>query len=258
MSVQRSIQSAAFIALAFVATLISGCKSDSTTSTDSGAVTPKPGSSYTYAQHYKDSTNTGVTENDSIIIATVVSSGLTYQGKSNVITLHDGNGTDTLRYVMESNGDVSVYRANFTANVAAAPISFANPTPWMTLPFGSKKTGVALFTAYDTISVNSILIPLVIVGTGDYISPETLVDGTGKKIASGNKAKLTITVTGSYSGIMLNVIVGQTYSFDPTIGGYFASVGTFNLPPVSFFGTTLIQGDQSTKTRILTSFSLIK
>lgn len=258
MSVQRSIQSAAFIAFVFVGSLISGCKSDSTTSTDSGAVTPKAGSSYTYAQHYKDSTNTGVTENDSIIIATVISSGLTFQGKSNVITLHDGNGADTLRYVMESNGDVSVYRANFTANVAAAPISFANPTPWMTLPFGSKKTGVALFTAYDTISVSSQSIPLVIVGTGDYIGTETLVDGTGKKIASGNKAKLTITVTGSFSGIVLNAVIGQTYSFDPTIGGYFASVGTFNLPPVSFFGTTVIQDDQSTKTRILTSFSLIK
>ncbi len=258
MSVKRTIQSAAFIAFAFASAFLSGCKSDTVTATDSGAVTPKAGSSYTYNQHYKDSTNTGITENDSIIVATVISSGLTFEGKNNVITLHDGNGADTLRYVMESNGDVSVYRANFAANVGASPISFTNPTPWMTLPFGSKKTGVALFTAYDTINFNGANIPLVIVGTGDYIGTETLVDGTGKKIASGNKAKLTITVSGSYLGVNINIIVGQTYSFDPTIGGYFASVGTFNLPPVSFLGTVIIQSDESTKTRVLTSYSLIK
>ncbi len=257
MTIRRSIQSFTLAIVAGSAMFFNGC-SDTTTSTTSGPVTPKTGSSYTYSQHYKDSTNTGVTENDSTIVATVISSGLTYQGKDNVITLHDGNGADTLRYVMEANGDVSVYRANFTANVSVAPISFVNPTPWMTLPFGSKKTGVALFTAYDTINVKGTNIPLVIVGTGDYIGTETLVDGTGKKIASGNKAKLTITVTGSYLGANISVVVGQTYSFDPTIGGYFASVGTFNLPPVSLFGTTIIQGDQSTKTRVLANFSLIK
>src|SRR5438128_1802525 len=123
----------------FGAIMISGCKSDSTGTTTPTNVTPKSGSSYTYTKHEKDSTSgqTPVTS-DSTIVAIVVASG-SYEGKANVVTLYDD--FDTLHYQIENNNDVSIYLKQF----GTSGFMFNNPTPWMTLPFVTKKTGVYLF-----------------------------------------------------------------------------------------------------------------
>src|SRR5689334_28811 len=94
-----------FASLAFVAAIvISGCSS-STTSTPPlpTNVTPKSGSTYTYHKHEVDSSAAqGKTAGDSTIVAVVISSGTTFAGKSNVVTVYDDY--DTLRYSIESNG----------------------------------------------------------------------------------------------------------------------------------------------------------
>ena len=135
-----------FLSLAvFAAVTISGCSS-STTPPPNTNVTPKTGSTYTYQKHEVDSSKAqGRTTSDSIIIAKVFSSGTTFEGKSNVVALYDD--FDTLRFVIEANNDISVYKASFGSN----GFVFANPSPWLTLPFGSKRTGVQLFSPKDTL-----------------------------------------------------------------------------------------------------------
>jgi hypothetical protein len=241
----------------FAVFLISGCSNSTTTTpptpTTQTNVTPKAGSTYTYAKHEKDSASgkSSVTT-DSIIVATVVSSGQKYQGKDSVVTVYDDY--DTLRYHIESNNDVSVYRANFASNGYV----FTNPSPWMTLPFGSKKTGVVLFPAHDTvISANGISETLTISGTVDYVGTDEIDTGTAhKKFVSGPQAKLTITISGS-SPVVINITATQTYSFDYyTAGSYFHSIATTTFPDVKFATTTLLAGSTSFSEKILTSMSL--
>src|SRR5689334_10460165 len=103
-----------FASLAFVAGIvISGCCSSTTfTPPPPTNFTPKSGSTDTYHKHEIDSSAAqGKTTGDSTIVAVVVSSGTSFRGKSNVVTVYDDY--DTLRYSIESNGDVSVFKPNF-------------------------------------------------------------------------------------------------------------------------------------------------
>src|SRR5207248_539411 len=118
---------------------------------------------------------------------------------------------DTVRYSIESNNDISFYRDSIGSN----GFVFANPSPWMTLPFGSKQTNVHLFTAYDTVMYNGQKITLIITGTADYVGTDKITKSDGSTFASGNQVKLTILVNGTAGGIVPITISGtEIYSFD--------------------------------------------
>ena len=136
---------------------------------------------------------------------------------------------DTISYSIESNGEISFYRANFGSNGYV----FNNPTPWLTLPFGSKQTGVQLFSGKDTIAVSGQQEILTVVGTADYIGTDE-VDTNGVKLASGNQARLTITITGVSPIPVTGISSAQTFSFDGSIGNYFHSISKTIFPDVSF------------------------
>src|SRR5687767_540655 len=97
------------IILMLLVTSFVACESETDSDgTPSTAVTPKTGTTYTYAKQERDSVSgESPTTTDSIVVATVISSATTFEGKSNVISLDDDG--DTMHYVMETNGDVSVY-----------------------------------------------------------------------------------------------------------------------------------------------------
>ncbi len=243
-----ALRNLAFV-FSIVTFFISGCKYDpSSGGTTNTSVTPKPGTTYTYSKHEKDSVSgQQPTTTDSTIIATVIASDTTYQGKSKVIFLYDD--FDTLHYIMESDNDVSVYLKEF----GTSGYTFSNPTPWMKLPFGSKQTGVKLFTT-DTL-VNSQAGPtrVYLTGVADYVGPDQIA---GK--ANGGAVKVTIHVRDTLLGTAVDIVATQSYSFDPSIGGYFHSIMTTDVPTVSLLGTTVLQGNTKVTEKILTDYSLKK
>ena len=238
-----------FVVTSFVA-CESGTDDPGTTPT---AVTPKAGTSYTYAKQQRDSVSgEAPTTKDSLVIATVISSGTTFEGKSNVISLDDDG--DTMRYVMESNGDVSIYRKEL---FTYGDFTYVSPQPWLKYPIGSKLSGVILFEADTTMMVQTFPVPVHIVAKANYLGTEELKKD-GNAFADGGKAEIVVTVTGSLSGVSVKVTGTQTVSFDPKIGGYFRLSDYFEIPDVKVLGQTFLQGNTSLTTKILTSFSLIK
>lgn len=240
--------------LTVVATFFIACDSGNDT-TNGGAtiVTPKAGSTYTYTRHQRDSTSGQAPQTkDDTVVATVVSSGTSFEGKSNVITLVEAGG-DTIRYVMESNGDVSVYNQTFSYG----GFSFTNPNPWVTFTFGSKNRNVQAFDTTQTVSFGSFTVPLTIVGTVNYLGTEELGHG-GDTLASGGMAELVVKTTGVVIGDTITVTATRTISFDPSIGGYFHAVDNVIVPDIIVFGQTVVQGSASLKEKVLLDYTLIK
>jgi hypothetical protein len=231
-----------------------GC-SDSGTTTENKPVTPKAGTTYTYTQHRSDTTNSvPFNPTDSERTALVLLSGSSFGGKTNVIIQWEdttAQNNDTMRYVIESNGDISIYNPSFGTSVAGQRIDFINPTPWLQIPFGSKSTGVQLF-AMDT----AITLPLVgkqtlhIVATADYIGTEDL-QVNNQSLANGGKAMITITISNPL--LPAPVVAKQIYSYDPSLGGYFHSISTLSVPAV----ITFPQSHTLTE-RTLVSYHLVK
>ena len=231
-----------------------GCSSSSQPSTPAGSsiVIPKAGSTYTYSRHERDSTiGKKPTTTDSVVVATVISSGMPFEGKNNVITIDDD--FDTLRYVFESSNDITIYRASLGSN----GFVFFNPTPWITLPFGSKMTGVQVISFDTSVSAQGATIPVHISGVADYIGVDSIVKGSSK-YASGSQVKLTVTITGSIFGTPIVITASQSYSFDISKGGYFHSVTETQIPNVVILKTQILQGNTSLVEKILTDFTLLK
>ncbi len=245
----------ALIILMFVVTSFVACESE--TDSDgipSTTVTPKAGTTYTYAKQERDSVSGGSpTTTDSIVIATVLSSGTTFEGKSNVISLVDNS--DTMRYVMEANGDVSIYRKNL---FTYGDFTYVSPEPWgLKYSLGSKMSGVILFEHDTEMVVSSFPVPVHLVATVNYLGTEELKKG-GNAFADGGKAEIVVVMTGSLSGVTVKVTGKQTISFDPKIGGYFRLSDYIEIPDVKVFGQTVVQGNTSLIEKILIDFSLIK
>src|SRR5688572_1220302 len=242
------------IILMLVVTSFVACESE----TDGGTptetkVTPKAGTTYTYAKQERDSVSGGSpTTRDSIVVATVISSATNFEGKSNVIALDDDG--DTTRYVMETNGDVSIYlKELFTYG----DFTFISPEPWLKFPIGSKLSGVILFEADTTMQVQSFSVPVHITAVANYLGTEELKKD-GNAFADGGKAEVIVTVSGSLSGVNVTVVGKRSLAFDPKIGGYFRSTDETIIPDVIVFGQTFLQGNTSLIQKILISFSLIK
>jgi hypothetical protein len=251
----RHIFSFIVIALSSSA-LIYGCSSTNsgtTPPTTNTTVTPKAGTTYTYNKHEIDSSSTGKTSGDTVVNARVISSDTTFAGKSHVVVLYDD--FDTMRYVIESNGDVSFYRASFGAN----GFVFANPTPWMTLPFGSKSTNSQIISGYDTIPIPSLGTSEIVTisGIADYLGTDEEDTGTTTKVklASGGQARLTITITGISPLPVTGISSTQIFSFDNSIGYYFHSISKNIFPDVIALG---FKGSMTSNEKTLMFYNLIK
>ncbi len=236
----------------FATLLLSVCLFSCKYSADSGGtpettVTPKKGSTYTYNKHEVDSSTSGKTTGDTAVTAIVLASDTTFAGKSHVVILYDN--FDTMRYVVESNGDISFYRDGFGSN----GFVFNNPTPWLRLPYGSKGTGITLFDTTQEVSYGGNTETVKITGTGDYVGTDKLTVG-GKEL-SGGQAKLTIKISGTTPAV-INVTSTQTFSFGKSIGYYFHSISKTVFDDIKLFGTTLLAGTTTSNEKTLTSFEL--
>lgn len=234
--------------------VVSGCSSSSTTPPETKTiVTPKSGTTYTYAKHHRDSTS-GMAPNtppDTTIIAIVDSSNITFDGKSGVVKLLDE--ADTLRYILETSGDVSIYLKTF----GSGGFFFTNPKPWMLLPFNSKTTNDTLFDAMESVTVQGNSIPVRVLGIADYVGTDEITKNGGK-FASGGQVLVTITVSGQVLTTAVKITSTQKYSFDGSIGGYFHSISNTTVPDVVIGTFQVLQGRTSDDTKVLIDFNLIK
>jgi hypothetical protein len=242
----------ALLLSAFAGIMISGCSNTTPPPINNtpANVTPKDSSTYIYNRHEVDSTSgkPATSPQDTLITAVVVSSGKSFQGKNNVVTVYDD--FDTLRYSVESNNDISFYRASFGSN----GFIFKNPSPWLTLPFGTKLVNDTLFSTKDSISVQGTQEYLLIVGVADYLGTDEIDTGkTPVKLASGNQVRLRIIITGTKPLPISGISSTQTYSFDGSIGNYFHSIANTIFPDVVLAG---FRGSTTLTTKTLVTYHL--
>lgn len=237
------------VAIVALAGWLASCSSSSTPADNTvTTVTPKAGTTYTYHVHSKDSTDGSpavVKDGDSTSL--VLYSGGSYAGRTNVIALLNDTGqttSDTTFYILEPDGDVSVY----LGKIGAQGFTLINPNPWLRLPFGSKKTNDTLITVDTTINYGGYNIPTKIRGVADYIGADNTVSGH-----SADAVKFTITLNGTYLIINVNVVASQTYALDRTIGGYVHSIYNIAFPPI-----LTSAGSTTFKEKTLSSVSLVK
>ena len=236
-----------FVAAVVATVFLSGCNSSTTTPpTTQTSVTPKAGSTFKYHLHETDTTSTGLTVTDTDVVDSVVASGISFQGKTNVIEYFEG--PDTVYYEIESNGDV--YRYTPTIGVGTFMLTISNP--WLLVPYGSKVTNDTLFRDTTTLTYSGFPISVPVSGVASYLGTDQLSDSTGKA-HSGGKAQIFVHAYVSELGQSLDAGVTQMNSFDPSIGTYFAATGQlYKVSTISVPITTFYQ------TKVLVSYHLIQ
>jgi hypothetical protein len=106
--------------------LLAACGDDSVTSNEPGAtIAPKAGSSYTFMKVRTDSNSVKVPGWDTTYSQSVVSTGNSFRGKSNLVMFHEDSTDIFVSY--ESNGDYSMLPKTDDTTVA-----------WITYPAGSR------------------------------------------------------------------------------------------------------------------------
>ncbi len=245
--------SAILVAIASGA-IFNGCSDSSTTPPKSEQVIPKTGSTYTYNQHLHDSTATGVTDNDSVKMAMIVSSGQSFMGRTNVMTAVE-NG-DTTIYSIESNGDVYLYVDHISQTVAGQTLTFNPPVQWLPLTFGSKATTeTTIYTKDTSITISNVPVTVSITAKAKYLGTETLAIA-GQSNATGGQSQLSyvITVTVPFVG-SIDVKTSQQYSFDSNLGYFFHTISTFDNPGLA---AVSFAGQSRTTEQKLTAYSIVK
>ncbi len=133
---------------------------------------PGVGSVYTYAAQQLDTAGKPI-GNPYQVTTNIIATGITYQGKSNVMETSDSN-----YFEVESDGDVSFYAPGFQTY----PAGTVAGSGWLTLPFGSQ-------------NIQNMKLPLIWDDT-------TYIDSAGMSIS------LSVRDTASYMG-MTTIPVGS-------------------------------------------------
>jgi hypothetical protein len=204
---------------------IVGC-SDDTTGPDNSSdpiVAPKQGSTYNYATYDTDATGQKETGTDATYTVTVAATGMTYQGKSNVMMfVQSGSQTDTSYVAYESNGDVSLFLGTQLSDVELGDVNVASNL-WLKVPFVSTTT--TTLKVVDTTIAGStgnerIKLTFSATGTGS----EEITVGTEK--LNARKADLKMDMEMTFSGLPLTSTSTSKMWFIPKIGSMGKTVTT--------------------------------
>ncbi len=192
-----------------LATFLSSCsKTDNpVTPGSSSFVQPKAGSSFTYDEYATDTTTAQpVPGSRDTSVQTIVQTGMTYNGKTNVtkiISVTSGNN-DTSYINFESNGDLSVYINGLSI-----------PQKWFTFPTGSKSTN-SVTLSDTTQDVFGVSIETKVVLTASFVDNETMtVKG---QFLSVTKIKQAFTITITTAGVPNIQSQNSFLYFAPSIG----------------------------------------
>ena len=170
---------------------------------------PKVGSTFTFDSDSLDSNGIPTIGYASTPIDSVIQTGMSYSGKSNVMQVYEtgfqGNSKD-IYYNYESNGDISVNFPN------------AEPLPlWLNLPIHS--TGATVQTLVDSMNGNVHIVEGdSVVNVGIF---NTTVNG---KVLPTVEFKMTLFIQSTVAGVTSSSSVLTTfYSIAPSIG-YFTEL----------------------------------
>jgi hypothetical protein len=162
---------------------------------------PKTGSTFTFDQYYIDTT-TGqpIANTRDTTTETIVQTGLTYLGKTNVskVVAATKHGIDTSYLCFEPNGDISINSAYLKK--------------WITMPTGSKSS---MTMTMDTI-FGSSKIELKMVSTTSFIGDETLTM-MGRSV-SVTKLKQSSDITMINSGTQSTSNMTMFFYYAPSLG----------------------------------------
>lgn len=205
-----------------IALVIVSCSSDDPVSPQPTADQPKAGSTFSY-ERYSTNPTTGepISSTKLRYTATIMQTGLTFLGKTNVSMLRtEGIGEVTDGYIYyEPNGDFSV--AALYNNV---------PSGWVTWPVVShSKTENVI--ADTTFSAGGVSISNKVTATTIYVGTETMVIG-GTNV---NVVKMVQTLESviTSSGVSQTISLSQDGYFAPTIGLFAKTFNDGQLNPIS-------------------------
>jgi len=242
-----------FAAVILFAALISGCSSSTSTNTPpaNANVTPKTGSTYTYAM-FKDTAGTKVPGSDTTINASVTADSQTMLNQSNVYTVIDGGDTTYLTYA--SNKDVMIYRQTTGLSGLFQSLGDGVFHRWINLAITSKTSGVKILNDTDVIvTVQGFAIPAKVTVETDFIADENVTVGT--ETMATNHCRITATAVSNTAIISPTVTYTNQRDiyFAPKIG-YAAKVTTKeSIPAITLLGSTAkVTGTSKT----LTAYSI--
>lgn len=240
---------AALCLVAIGGALLGGCSEDSTGPDDNNnggdqTVAPKVGSTYTYSRQNQDKDGNPV-GSQTTRTDTLVSASLSVGARSGVYGF--ANGTDTMYYHYESNGDISVnVKTNFFRLAGDEWHDFPFITEWFTVPFVSKSSKNDTLAHVQNYGAGSVKVPMTVNAVSEHAGTEMVtVNG---EILTAQKVETTINVV---IGSLLNRVKVK-WSFIPKIG-YFSTYD-FIISPTEFLGPSNIYKGGSVST--LTSYEL--
>ncbi|GEM_PF-2979239 len=176
-------------AAAFLAFTTFGCKSDSTSTGNSGTSSvPSAGTTFTIS-----SDDGGFLDREIFTVRAADMSHLTSSKVIKAVGVHDNSQVDSTYYAYESNGDVSLFSTSWAQGV------------WATLPVGTHSD--------ISVSANG--------GGGVTIQSVAHYEGAGAKYSLNGQQystdSVTVTQTSVYQGSQIAVIK-EHYSFISSIG----------------------------------------
>jgi hypothetical protein len=243
--------SLSLLPLAFFVISISSCSSStSTTPPTQGKVSPKTGSSFTYAG-YKDTAGMKVPNSDTTYSAIVEADSLTLFGQPNAYTIFDRGDTIDMAYA--SNNDVMIYYQSTGLNGLFQSIGDAVFHRWITLSVSSKTTSVTVLDTTLNVVVSGFSVPAKVTLTSNYIGDTTIA--VGSEIMTTNHCRITA-IAVSNSPLLSPAV---TYSNQRDIYfakkiGYAAEVTTNEVIPTV---TQLSTKGRTTGTfKVLTSYTV--
>lgn len=203
----------AFLIVAIVATVLSGCSNNTSTSPNSSP----PGAGSTFIFHYYDIDSAGnaLPEGGGHDTATITATGLSYQGKTDVFTIAYGPGTPQYRH-SEANGDLSFYRPGDLDG---------QPQGWKTIPIATK--GVLTYLVQDSTIPGKIPVKDTISYTYAGTKTLTLANRTFQTVAMAVTARQQSTgaqLTGTYYYVPeLGIEIKKTFPATRDANGAYGS-----------------------------------
>lgn len=199
------------LVLSAIATILVSCSNNTVTPESTTLKVPATGSSYTFLMYSTDTLDVKVPGSDGSVLATVVSSGITFLGKSGVwviaaesIESDSTQYTDTTYFCVDQNNDVLFNgEGSLTGDL------------WLRLPVTSGKAFKDSTSSQD--EIGGIQVEQRIVVTSSRIGQEQLTIGT----TTIQTVKLSLNITAK--SIALGQVIGEmalpsTVWYAPSLG----------------------------------------
>ncbi len=232
--------------------IIAGCSSSDTTppAPPQGNVSPKTGSTYTYAMH-KDTAGTKVPYSDTTFTATVTADNMQFSGQSSVYTVIDNGDTTYLTYA--SNKDVMVYYQTSGLTGLFQSIGDAVYHRWINLGISSKTTGVKVLDTALSVMVSGYAVPAKVTLVSDYIGDTTITVGTEAILT--NHCRVTATAVSNTPLLTPAVTyINQRDIYFSIKTGYAAEATTREVIPS--IAIAQLKGSTTGTFKVLTSYNI--